>query len=274
MRFKLLSLKCVNDALDVLAKVPEYVVPLQMINVPEGPGHKLYESLLDAPGSIIGKAPNNFDMMENCANIPSPLSSLNGKQLCRLYQFLGQNGSYKLIPTSEDGDCAYSAFRKCTTLPYEVADVHVRRLVVKGLCNNHKFFFDLFKRSIAMTYGLSRDSEEELQRKIAEGSISAQDLREQRLPGPFSFIGFLKHMLNNSTYADTHILMTMSMMWNLRLTVVYAETLREIRYRHHKRLAQADMVFVVSSETEHFVSAGKRLYLFRKRLWFMPKRLW
>ena len=37
-------------------------------------------------------------------------------------------------------------------------------------------------------------TEEELQRKIEADEISPQDLREQRLPGPFSFLAWLRYM--------------------------------------------------------------------------------
>ena len=150
--------------------------------------------------------------MKNVVNIPSPLSTLNGRQLCRLYQFLNNNGQYRLLPTPEDGDCFYGAFRRSTNLPYDVADVHIRRLILKAICNNHEFFFNLYKCSLAQTYGCDRDPEEELARRKAD----AQYLREQRMPGPFSFMTYLRYMLKNSSYADIHIMMTASMMWNLQ----------------------------------------------------------
>ena len=137
------------------------------------------------------------------------------------------------------------------------ADVHVRKILLKGICNNHEFFFNLFKCSIAQTCGHDRDTEENLQRKIEAGEITPQDLREQRLPGPFSFLAWLRYVSRNSSYADIHIMMATSMMWNIRLTLLYAESLKEVRFRHHKRIAQADMVMVLCQDTEHIVSAGK-----------------
>ena len=58
------------------------------------------------------------------------------------------------------------------------ADVHIRRLVVKAIASHHDFFYLLFKRNLAMTYGLDRDPPEVLQERIRAGTISAQDLRE------------------------------------------------------------------------------------------------
>ena len=91
--------------------------------------------------------------------------------------------------------------------------MHVRRLLLKVIVNYHEFFFDLFKTATAMQYGHSRDPEKEIQARIAAGTISAEDLRDQRLPGPFSFFGYLKHMSQNSSYGDDMMLMAISMVW-------------------------------------------------------------
>ena len=120
-----------------------------------------------------------------------------------------------------------------------------------------------------MTYGLDRDSEKVLQEKIQAGTATPDYLAAQRLPGPFSFVGFLKFLSNPSTYADVHVLMAMSMIWQIRITCLYAETLHELRFCLHKRIAQADLVFIVCSQSDYFVSAGKQLCSFSKRLlWF------
>ena len=171
--------------LEEMMKVEQYGVVLEFAKVKEGTGHRVFQRLMDMPKSIIGKAPNEFTTMANVTNIPSPLPTLTDRQLCRLCQFLNNNGGYRLLPVAEDGDCFFGSFRRSTSLPYDVADVHLRRLIIKGICNNH-LFYNLFHVSIAQTYGHVRDTEEELQRKIDAGTIGPQDLREQRRPGPFS----------------------------------------------------------------------------------------
>ena len=70
-------------------------------------------------GTIQGKAPTDHSTMET-VNIPSPLPALNGNQVCTLYQYLQFNGGQSIIPTKEDGDCLYGAFRRGTDLPVEV----------------------------------------------------------------------------------------------------------------------------------------------------------
>ena len=260
IRMKLLLQETVEANLAELEKTPAYTEPLLAAQVPvDFVGHQLFQASIFYPRGIEGKAPHTFKFMADGTNMPSCISSLDGQQLCRLYEFLSNNGNYKIIPTNQDGDCLFGAFRRCTTLPAECADIHVRRLIVNVLATCHEFFYLLFKRNIAVTYGLQRDPPEVLEQRIQAGTISAEDLREQQLPGPFSYLGYLRHMLRNSTYGDANIVMAISMIWNLRVTCVYAETLFEIRFRHSMRVSKADMVFVLSADTEHYVAAGKRL---------------
>ena len=262
---KLLLPETVEAALVDLEKVPAYSQVLLASQVPDDhPGHALFQASVFYPKGVEGKAPHAFKFMEGCTNMPSCFSSLNGQQLCRLYEFLNNNGKYKIIPTNQDGDCLFGAFRRSTTLPAECADVHIRRLVVKAMASHHEFFYLLFKRSIATTYGIDRHPPEVLEQRIKDGTISPQDLREQQMPGPFSFAGYCRHMIKDSTYGDSMTLMVMSMLWNLRITCVVAESLFEIRFRHNEIITKADVVYVFSQDTEHYVAAGKRLYYFRK----------
>ena len=272
IRMKLLRAETVEEMLQQVEKVPNYNLVLHSSKVKEGSGHQLFQSLISYPKGIEGKAPNKFKFMENCGNMPGPLSSLNGRQMCRLHEFINNNGHYKIIPTLEDGDCLYGSFRRCTTLPAECADMHVRRVVIKVICSAPQFFFKLFRKNIADTYGLERDTPEELAAKKAADKPDFQYIREQELPGPFSFAQWLRHQMKASTYADSNILMAISMLWQLRVTVLNAEELFEIRFRHHCRISKADMVFIHSSSTEHYVAAGKRSYYIRKRPYSFRQR--
>ena len=271
---KLLHPESVEAELVELEKIPAYTTLLKAAEIPDDhPGHQLFQASVFYPSTIEGKAPNSFSFMADCTNMPSCYDTLDGQQICRMYQFLNNNGRFKIVPTNQDGDCLFGAFRRSTTLPAECADVHIRRLVVKASASHHDFFYLLFKRNIAMTYGLDRDPPEVLQERIRVGTISAQDLREQQLPGPFSFASYLRHMIKDSTYGDSNIIMAMSMIWNIKITCLYAESLFEIRFRHNQRITKADMVLVLSSETEHYVTAGKRLYYSRKWLQGIHKGL-
>ena len=191
--------------------------------------------------------------MANVNNLPSALPSLTGPQVCALYQFLQLNGNYSLVPTKEDGDCLYGAFRRGTDLPAEVADIHIKRCIVRALCHYHDFFFGYLSHAIGMIYGVERLDPAVLAEKIKKKQISSDDLRDQRLPGPLSFIDWIKLILQESAYGDEIVILVMSLLWQLKITVLYADDLSEKKFRHNQRITQVDMLLVYSGNTQHFV---------------------
>ena len=94
---------------------------------------------------------------------------------------------------------------------------------------------------------------------IEAGTISARDLKDQRMPGPFTWEEFLSFHLTPSTYADDIIICVVSMLWQMKITVLKAQDLSERRFRHTGRLAKAELLLVRYEETDHFVSVGKGL---------------
>ena len=114
-----------------------------------------------------------------------------------------------------------------------------------------------------MIYGAERLAPEVLEQKIKKKDISADDLRDQRLPGPLSFIDWVKLVNQESAYGDEIVILVMSLLWQLKITVLYADDLSEKKFRHNQRITQVDMLLVYSGETQHFVGAGRDLNLFR-----------
>ena len=82
------------------------------------------------------------------------------------------------------------------------------------------------------------------------------------MPGPFSFFGYLKHMLQDSSYGDDMMLLAISMVWQMRVIVLGAETLFERRFRHNNRISKTDLLIIHCPLTQHFVCGGKLLYIF------------
>ena len=256
---KLLTAEEVKTKLERLKCIEEYnkVLLLTEADLDNPPaGHKIYQESQIYSGTPQGKAPEDHDSMAG-VNIPSPLPYLDGDKVCKLYQYLQQNGGYQLIPTKEDGDCLFGAWRRGTALPIEVADAHVRRLVIRTMVSYHEFFFDQFKHQIALLYGHDRDSPEELQGHIDAGDYTTDQIREQRLPGPFSYYSYLKYMLNNSSYGDDMIILAMSQIWQQRITILDAEALFERRFRHNNIITKTDILIVHHASTQHFVGTGK-----------------
>ena len=248
---------------------PEYRVKLTTALVTERePPEELqfYQAAYRHPAPAEGKAAGDHSSMANVTNLPSALPSLKGPQVCALYQFLQMNGNFSLVPTKEDGDCLYGAFRRGTDLPSEVADIHIKRCIVRALCHHHSFFYGYLSHAIGMTYGHDRLAPEVLQDRIKKKTISSDDLRDQRLPGPLSFIDWIKMVLEESAYGDELVISVMSLLWQMKITVLYADDLTERKFRHNQRITQVEMLLVYSANTQHFVGAGKGLYFIQKCL--------
>ena len=87
------------------------------------------------------------------------------------------------------------------------------------------FFYPLLKNSTMDIYGHSRIDPAELVQGELTGSITSQETADQRLPEPFSFHSYLQHMETPTTWHDEINTTLISMMWQVRITVVYGEGL-------------------------------------------------
>ena len=245
---------------------PEYLTKLttELVTSREPPEElKYYQEAYRHSGPAEGKAAGDHSSMSNVNNLPSALPALSGPQVCALYQFLQLNGNFSLVPTKEDGDCLYGAFRRGTDLPAEVADIHIKRCIVRAVCHHHQFFFGYLSHAIGMIYGVERLDPAVLAEKVKKKQISTDDLRDQRLPGPLSFVDWIKLILQESAYGDEIVILVMSLLWQLKITVLYADDLSEKKFRHNQRITQVDMLLVYSGETQHFVGAGRESIYFR-----------
>ena len=248
---------------------PEYKIKLTttLVTEREPPAElQYYQAAYRYLAPAEGKAAGDHSSMSNVTNLPSALPALSGPQVCALYQFLQFNGNYTLVPTKEDGDCLYGAFRRGTNLPAEVADIHIKRGIVRAICHHHSFFYGYLSHAIGKTYGHDRMDLAVLEENIRKKKTSADGIRDQRLPGPLSFIDWIKLILQESAYGDELATMVMSLLWQMKITVLYAEDLTERKFRHSQRISQVEMLLVYCSDTQHFVGAGKGPYFILKRL--------
>ena len=87
------------------------------------------------------------------------------------------------------------------------------RLVAKMIGAFSQFFFDYLKFTLASVYGQDRPTEEEIAQKEKEGTITAEQAHDYRLPGPFTFAEYVQHILTDGTWGDDHILTLISLLW-------------------------------------------------------------
>ena len=251
----------IQAAIDVLKQEPDFTAKLLDIThgassgsalTPEGQAFansRPRESNLPE-----GKQPPEY---KELGNIEHPfMPRMSARKMARLIAFLRMNGGYALVTTQELGNCLWSSVLRGTDVKREFASMHLRRLVAKMITTFPRFFFNYLKYSLATTYGQDRPTEEEICEKERKGQITDQQAHDYRLPGPFSFVEYIEHIVTEGTWGDEHILTLISLMWQVKITILRANNLGEVRIRHNDRLTDADLV-VVFIGGDHYMGAGK-----------------
>ena len=108
---------------------------------------------------------------------------------------------------------------------------------------------------ILNNFGHHRLSEEEFQAKMADGTIMDAEREAYSEPGPFSVHAYLQSLLKPGFYGDELCLLIISMIWKVRVTVLHAETLLAIKFRHMNVSMKADIILVHCSGS-HYIPLG------------------
>ena len=121
-----------------------------------------------------------------------------------------------------------------------------------------EFFYPVLKEHIRGNYGYLRLSKQQYEKKCADNTLTDEEREDYLTPGPFSFATYLHALLNPSFWGDEICLVGISMMWQVKITVLNADTLHTIRIRHTNILHRADMV-LVHCEGNHYIPAVRRV---------------
>ena len=106
----------------------------------------------------------------------------------------------------------FAAISRGVDAPREYTNTHLRRQIVMFLLQNGQFFFPLLKLFIMGNYGCIRLSSEEHAVKKRDGTLTPQEIADQRLPGPFILYSYQQHVLTRNTWGEEIILTLVSMM--------------------------------------------------------------
>ena len=222
------------------------------------PNPVLNAAIIKAKGQHVeGEVPPHFlEQASYSSHASSSLCLDNQEQYSRLAHYMYSWGGYDCVPVAPDGSCLFSSLRRIISAPFEYRNIHLRRQLVVMLANHKEFFFNLLKEHIRGTYGFPRLSEEEYQQKYDDGLLTDQEVQDHNCPGLFSFYSYLSALLNPEMWGDEQVLCLCSMMWQIGLTVMSAETFTQIRFRHRSSLEKADGVLVMCLG-QHYVPACK-----------------
>ena len=101
-------------------------------------------------------------------------------------------------------------------------------------------------------YGHVRLTKSQYRKKDRDGTLTPQERSDFNEPGPFSLVSYLEAFLDKVFYGDEITLVLISMMWQIRITVLQAETKMQTKIRHSNTLALADMVLVQTAHLHYF----------------------
>ena len=133
----------------------------------------------------------------------------------------------------KDNRCLYNSIRKRFRVPVEYTADHLKRQLVNFIVDNKEFFVAYLWKHILYEYNY-------------EGSGHC-----------FSFKSFLIYLLEKATWGDDMSLSVLSIMWNVRATVVFSKSLRKLNLRHSEAdLSNVELV-VIYSGGSHYSAVGK-----------------
>ena len=138
------------------------------------------------------------------------------------------------------GNCLYESVLRQTVCPQEFVAEHLKRMVLAFMSVNHTWFRDRVKEDLRGTYTGPRDDPDS--------------------PGPFSYAEYLDYMHRRGSWGDEIILLAISLMWKVRISVIYAETLAVKRIRHDHDLATTDIILIYAGR-QHYSAVGKVVYV-------------
>ena len=227
------------------------------------PNPILEAAIMKAKGQHIeGDAPPHFlEQASYGSHASSSLCLDNQEQYLRITYYMNSRGGCNCVPIAPDGSSMFSSLRRIISALFEYRNIHLRRQLIIMMANHREFFFNLLKEYIRGTYGFPRQDGDEYQQRYRDGILTDQEVQDHNCPGPFSFHSYLMALLSPNMWGDEQVLCLCSMMWQIELTVVSAESFTQIRIRHKSSLERADGVLVMCLG-QHYVPAHKYLSLF------------
>ena len=163
---------------------------------------------------VVQAAINPVDRREG--TIPTPIPSereysshaslalgLNNQEAySMLSRYLQSTASLDMIPVEVNGNCLFSSVHWTVDCPFEYQTIHLKCQLVMMLANHHNFLFPILKASIAPTYGFPRMPEEEYLQKYNDGTPTQEEADDHNTPGPFSYLWYMKALLNDGFGGD------------------------------------------------------------------------
>ena len=262
---------------------PEQVQPAAVIGTgarpkvpPQKPSRAAKSAKSSAPsekGKILGKPPRprpGPSAASLLPPLPEVLAMFMGcntpDEFSALLEYLQLNGGWFPFHVQRRGVGQFAAFRQGIDCPMEYTNTHLRRQLVMEMIRHKEFFLPHLSDAISGGYG-GKLSAEEYARREREGLLTAATRQAYGEPGPFSYVTYLEHILQRDSWGDEIMLVVLSMVFQLRITVITVPSLHGNTIRHTNTLDHSDVV-LLRSGGNHYLSAGMCSYSIL--FWFIP----
>ena len=214
---------------------------------------------------LLGKPPRKCPMPTAASMLP-PLPEVmamfmgcnTADEFSSLLEYLQLNGGWFPFQVQWHGACQFAAFRRGIDCPMEFTNTHLHRQLVMDVVRHKEFFLPQLKDFISGNYG-AKLLKVEYERHDKEGLLTVETRHTFTEPGPFSFVTYLEYLLKHDSWGDEITVVVLSMLFQLRITIVTIPTLHSEAIRHTNVLEKSDIV-LLRSGGNHYLSAGK-LYL-------------
>ena len=217
----------------------------------------MVESIVKSSDVVQGRKPSKKrSIFRGGKHLASIFGLKDMGEVMELQEYLELNGNFNLKHVPKDGSCFFRSVLEQVLYPAEYQYMMLKRQMVLTVTEHPEFFFEALYLHIKGIYGVEKLTEAQYAAKVADGSITQQEIDDQDSPGPFSFVTYLEYLLKPNTWGDHSTIMILSMMWQVKITVVNAEDHKQQRFRHDSALKDADIVLVFCGGY-HYVPAGE-----------------
>ena len=195
-------------------------------------------------GEVEGEKPKGKDTLSRrgyAQAVEYNLKDMN--QVAKLNEYLAATAHLELFQTPKNGQCFWASIRRGLNCKEEFRNNHLRYQTIEFVALNHGFCFTMLKQIIATEYG---------------NEDAAKDPEE---PGPFTFIEYLLYMLESTSWADHGMVLMVSMMWQVPITILNAEELEPLKFRHDRLLKDTELVLVYAGRAHYLGTCEYSLIL-------------
>ena len=172
----------------------------------------------------------------------------------RLMQCVSKNGPFSVKQVQQRGTCMFASIRRCINCPFEWTNTYLNRQVAAHIMHNVEFLHPIISVHIQGNYGHLRLSADDYKNKL--GTLTQEEKEDYEAPGPFSLVTYLKALIKKKFYGNQIVLMVISMMWQGCVSILNAETLRQIKIRTSNKINKVDIA-LAHCQYNHYILLGK-----------------